>query len=55
MAAGLYSMRSAILRIETLRVALGHEQVAGGGEDGFADGVAFSVLSFSDAHRLQSN
>ena len=50
MAAGLYSMRSAILRIETLLEPFGHEQLAGGVENRAADGLAVAFLSFFDAH-----
>ena len=36
-----------------LPVALGDEEVAGRGENGLADGVPLSVLSFLDAHRFR--
>ena len=52
MAAGLYSIRSAILRIETLLIALSHEQVARGVENGAPDRLAVAFLSFLDAHIL---
>ena len=52
MAAGLYSIRSAIFRIETLLVALADEEVAGRVEDGPADGLAVAFVTFLDAHRL---
>ena len=54
MAAGLYSMRSAILRIETFLKPLGDEQLARRVEDRAADRLAVAFLSFFDAHDMNS-
>ncbi len=51
MAAGLYSMRSAILRIETFSIALADEQLARRVEDAAPDGLAVPFLSFFDTHQ----
>ncbi len=50
MAAGLYSMRSAILRIETFLIALPDEQFACRVENRAAHRLAVPFLTFFDAH-----
>ena len=50
MAAGLYSMRSAILPDRDVLEAFGDEQLARRVENGAADGLAVAFLSFFDAH-----